>query len=222
MKWEPYFWKVLISIFGSFLGYFSDFRVVFPNFSEFWVFFRIFESNLIGDLFLIFLGLASIFSNLSEYFGTFPNCSKHLTFEVFFRILSIFSSFARKKAGTGFLGSRFFPTMIVGFAQLSILCLPACYWPKYTVSSSTFDINKSKLDVNMFYTSIHVNINHTPICWHLEILEAEPVKNIARVWNCPDITILNSCFIHGHIMFWFTSGDQSWSRSWGRLCVGHA
>ena len=24
-------------------------------------------------------------------------------------------------------------------------------------------------------------------------------ENIARVRNCPDITILNSCFIHGHI-----------------------
>ena len=34
---------------------------------------------------------------------------------------------------------------LVGFAQLSILCLPACSWPKYTVSSSTFNFQSKRL-----------------------------------------------------------------------------
>ena len=39
---------------------------------------------------------------------------------------------------------------LAGFAQLSILCLPACCWPKYTVSRSNFNFNKSRFDINMF------------------------------------------------------------------------
>ena len=39
---------------------------------------------------------------------------------------------------------------LVGFAQLSILCLPAFYCPKYTVTRSTFNTNKSRFDFNMF------------------------------------------------------------------------
>ena len=48
-------------------------------------------------------------------------------------------------------------------------------------------------------------------------------KNIARVRNCPDITILNTCFFPwSYSWSWSSSGDQSWGRSWGGLCVGRA
>ena len=39
---------------------------------------------------------------------------------------------------------------LTGFAQLSILCLPACYCPKYIVSRSNFNTNQSRFDINMF------------------------------------------------------------------------
>ena len=42
---------------------------------------------------------------------------------------------------------------LAGFAQLSILCLPVFRWPKYTVSRSTFNINQSRFDSNMFQAS---------------------------------------------------------------------
>ena len=38
---------------------------------------------------------------------------------------------------------------LVGFAQLSILCLPAFPCPKYTLSRSNFNINK--LDLILIY-----------------------------------------------------------------------
>ena len=53
---------------------------------------------------------------------------------------------------------------LAGFAQLSILCLPAFYCPKYTLSSSTFNFNQSRFDSNMFQVSGYPTIQSRSAC----------------------------------------------------------
>ena len=88
--------------------YFFDLTSNFPSFPRiFWVLCRASSFIVFQDFPTwgqdLFLGFTNIFYRFSKYF--FCIFQKNLTFEVFFRVLY--------KKKIGFLGSRFFPTMLL-------------------------------------------------------------------------------------------------------------